>query len=1039
MGIRHAKISSIQTTGDPSLVGPGDWNSDHTIVGTLDLSGASTIITGPGGINGVSPVPFTGAPSGPCTQLQTAIDTTTGNYYDCFSSAWHAVGSNPLVSFAGAPTGSCTQLQTAIDTTTGNYYDCFGGTWQRVGPGAATLTNPVISPNPLNLDINTTFKGPNPYIDATRFGVRAVAGDGFSTTVSCTSGSANVSIGSASSFINGDGVALYNCGPGTVAAPAAPTVTPSVAAAQTGTLIVVNAPTGSTTYCYQLVARTFRGATNVGAETCTTTGPASLGQQTNTISTITLANNVATYTTTAAHGLVVGAHIVVQGTSVALIGGDAFDILSRIPFDGWFTVATVPDNTHFTVLLFSDSRNGAITAGTGGTVNYWNSIHIKATETTNNYQYYVYGRVSGGTKTLIGTMWPQNSGFLGNDDYLAFDDFGSPVTTFPNPPTYIPTTVPTSGTNDMLSTTIVSGAGTTSLVLANSAGNTASGTILFDNAVTFLAAATYAANAAGGTQGALVLPEIGATANSLNYVFNSPLSLGVGPTSRLVVYQKGLVRLHEPIQTTFISWIGQSDTGAVAASFANFMAPQIQFGRCSPCFIAESNTYFYNLVWSMLSANGALAFLQENGGIPSAGAFRDIVIGTSNGSSNDYSNMGMLFRGGAGFEFSNIVLGGTQHGSLVANTPGMYFEGGGNCAFRNLSLSGVGTTTRVGFAGGFITVEGNLYCQGCFEPYFATARGISDAQAGFWMKFGPVTFDTTSVPLVANYGGHGVVVDLTNINGVPNNDPIMTGSGRPSSPFPVSTFNMSGAGAPSVNIGANANNNTFSVNDGTFGRVALPLDIINRSVTIGLGFSLFSNTAPPAPPTSCTVSSGGSVPTGQTFYFYEPIFANGSGGTISTYCIATPTTGNQTVTVNWTAIPGATKYNVYRGQTLNATGLVTCSGAVSTTSYVDTLSTGCGGSPLQASGGPAGMHGSTGWDQTHVLGLTSVTSAATAARTLVLPDSNAAVIGTSTFANLGTPANGTFNYCSDCTLANPCAGSGTGALAKRLNSIWVCN
>lgn len=42
-------------------------------------------------------------------------------------------------------------------------------------------------------------------------------------------------------------------------------------------------------------------------------------------------------------------------------------------------------------------------------------------------------------------------------------------------------------------------------------------------------------------------------------------------------------------------------------------------------------------------------------------------------------------------------------------------------------------------------------------------------------------------------------------------------------------------------------------------------------------------------------------------------------------------------------------------------------------------------------------------------------------------------------ANLGTPADGTIAYCSDCTIANPCAGSGTGAIAKRLNGAWVCN
>jgi hypothetical protein len=43
------------------------------------------------------------------------------------------------------------------------------------------------------------------------------------------------------------------------------------------------------------------------------------------------------------------------------------------------------------------------------------------------------------------------------------------------------------------------------------------------------------------------------------------------------------------------------------------------------------------------------------------------------------------------------------------------------------------------------------------------------------------------------------------------------------------------------------------------------------------------------------------------------------------------------------------------------------------------------------------------------------------------------------FAALGTPANGSLTYCSDCTLASPCAGAGTGAFAKRLNAVWVCN
>jgi len=48
-------------------------------------------------------------------------------------------------------------------------------------------------------------------------------------------------------------------------------------------------------------------------------------------------------------------------------------------------------------------------------------------------------------------------------------------------------------------------------------------------------------------------------------------------------------------------------------------------------------------------------------------------------------------------------------------------------------------------------------------------------------------------------------------------------------------------------------------------------------------------------------------------------------------------------------------------------------------------------------------------------------------------------LGSTTFAALGTPANGNMRFCSDCTIASPCAAAGSGAIAKRLNGVWVCN
>lgn len=46
---------------------------------------------------------------------------------------------------------------------------------------------------------------------------------------------------------------------------------------------------------------------------------------------------------------------------------------------------------------------------------------------------------------------------------------------------------------------------------------------------------------------------------------------------------------------------------------------------------------------------------------------------------------------------------------------------------------------------------------------------------------------------------------------------------------------------------------------------------------------------------------------------------------------------------------------------------------------------------------------------------------------------------TLSFAELAAATNGTIVYCDDCTKATPCAGAGTGALAKRYNGAWDCD
>jgi hypothetical protein len=70
----------------------------------------------------------------------------------------------------------------------------------------------------------------------------------------------------------------------------------------------------------------------------------------------------------------------------------------------------------------------------------------------------------------------------------------------------------------------------------------------------------------------------------------------------------------------------------------------------------------------------------------------------------------------------------------------------------------------------------------------------------------------------------------------------------------------------------------------------------------------------------------------------------------------------------------------------------------------------------------------------------SIVDNATGATELIGADIDGGIIqGGVAFAALGTPASGKLIYCNNCTIASPCASGGTGAFAKRLNSIWACN
>lgn len=858
------------------------------------------------------------------------------------------------------------------------------------GGGGGSLTSPVTSPNPLAFDVDLAFKGPNPYLDITRFGARAVSGVPATPgiTASCTNGLPNVTLSSASTFQNGDGVVLYGCGSSTVNVPAAPVIRSIVAASQTGTLLGVTAPAGATTYCYQLLSRTFMGGTAPSTETCTATGPASLGLQSVSITSVSLTNNQATYTTSSAHGLVAGALVVTTGVTTTEFGG-----ANNSAFNGWFTVASTADNTHFVVNLMVDTRNGAVSAGTGGTVNYWNGIEVKGAETTNNYQYYVYGRVTGGTKTLIGAMLPQNHtltiGPFADPVYLLWDDFGPTVSTFPLPPYYIPTTVPVGSTNDMLATTIFSGAGTTFLVLNTNASNTIAGqTILQDSAQGFLAAIVAARSGGGWVR-------IPSTSGS-SFIFNSPVLVTGGGASP-VIQQDGGISVFEPVEFTIqAKWKQGTPSFAFNPGFSQQVQTSINCLRASPCIYALTNFYLSDLAMVEQSSGGSVMYLQDGGGIPTSTFTNVSWIGYTGG--NSYSNISAIFRGnGADMRFTNITLTSSQNANFVAVTPGLWFNQPPNIYFDGIYLSGVGVAIYPNLqgAGAYFSAHGVVYCQGCYMPKFS----ILNAVGPVWASVGEDISDTQfNSPTIANYAGSKLVV-----NGFAVGNTITGNGGSSSGPSigqQITNLDLGGEGlyfqgflSPPGRTGVSSHNTPLVVHDGNFANIVMGLDFLDRSTGVGQGYSLFTTTASPAAPT-CSTPAGGTLNSGTFLVYYSPVFlGNGSEGSPSRSCTVTTAPGNQTITATVPSPIGGVnnQYAWYVGPpgppTVPFCGVSTNSITVSSgIGGVPCGGLGLGNGPVNPSGGPAGMRGSSSWTQTEQIGLTSVTSSATVPRSVTLPD-----------------------------------------------------
>jgi len=106
----------------------------------------------------------------------------------------------------------------------------------------------------------------------------------------------------------------------------------------------------------------------------------------------------------------------------------------------------------------------------------------------------------------------------------------------------------------------------------------------------------------------------------------------------------------------------------------------------------------------------------------------------------------------------------------------------------------------------------------------------------------------------------------------------------------------------------------FGALDGLFGpnQPFYCVNANNSALATGTNYPIFVNGAAPAKPT-CTVSAGGSVPVGTYAFTIVPVWQNGGEGSYApTSGSCTTTTGNQTITINYTGAPGSPKgLNLY--------------------------------------------------------------------------------------------------------------------------------
>jgi len=800
--------------------------------------------------------------------------------------------------------------------------------------------------------------------DITTFGARSTSSVP-STTATCVSGSKNVTLGDPSTFQKGDGITLRGCGATIMfTTPAAPTVTPSIAIAGTALgggndkWAVVNSGIGTSTYSYRLIFRDKAGGYSaVGTATTITNGLSTIGPIHCTISTYALSGTTLTVDFTApCAGAVAGARMHLTGASNAL-------------FVGWFNISNVVSSTE--VQIWDTGLDSAsmgwqasdATSATGGTAGFYLSNHVQFTNQTNMWEAYVCAERPGDNSyALIGVTKPSVAGVFYD---LQYDDYGSPFNDSQTYPAYITNSLCNSSMaqNDPLTTTVVSGAGTTSIVVADAAANNASGlTAIYDDAPAIQAAATSISSYTAGLPGGVMLIPTG------HFHLNSYLQLPSG----IEINQAGTLALNETLELQGTYWEGESDPGNYAL---------VQIGTANPGIYVGHGQFVThkNLGVSIANQNGGTVEVYDS---TWGGTWDGFGTGTDWGTGGpDTLSMTLVLRqndpaGDGQFEIVNsgIKEGPTQ--ALDATwTPGIYIapnqNGSGDLqhnqdyymTFSNDTFwirgieedvcggyAGLWTFSSIVRLGGIVPLLSINSCYGSYD--------IAD------VSFDGVIQDTESVGTLAMGGNTGTINTNLNMQNVQNSS---IDSGSDQIPPPVTGYQP-------LNV-VQDNNSTGEMPTTTgYGDcpiLKIKIFCVNEPMALSGSNSYIYSPGDPVTNVVATLAVGGRALPATYEFAITYTGPNGGKSTVSSpsnavttdaTCGAPTYSGNCRAILVWDSVPEATGgYDVWVCGLYSGCPVMRHTAHVSTNSYTFNRDNSADYAPGTSMTGPSGMDASVHW------------------------------------------------------------------------------